>query len=145
MDGFKSIIFHTQDMTFDFDVGGITSFEGAEVDTFDIHVDAEAYGWNHGGMQRILYNRSAWASPLYFRGFAMFDNIDDAKNDYLMEPRGDAVDDGYEGFTEQHIPFGMVIPTWRPLTHEEQRGREQHDARSTLVSVTIIFFWQDND
>lgn len=115
------------------------------LDEDELYIDTQSWGWWDGGLHKLLRQRAFGQEkhdPMYFRGAALFHSFDDAKNDYLMNPEMEAYTER-QVTEEQHIPFGMVVPQWRNLTHEEMRGREQHDHRDKLVSVTIILFWQD--
>jgi hypothetical protein len=139
MDGFKSIVFLNEGprdenghLMFDFHPGGVTSLEGADMDTNDLVVNADEFGWNNGGLERILRSREGFMPnmPLFFRSHALFDNIVDAMNEYLMNPDIDHEVDGVSGYHPEHEPFGMVIPSYKPDTLD-------------LVGATIILFWQE--
>lgn len=86
------------------------------------------YGWDNGGLQRILMSYlksgSINATQMYFRGSALFGNINDAKNDYLMDPWPSTIADDVVA----HIPFGMVIPTW---------------TGTSVTAVTVVLWWQE--
>lgn len=119
----------------------------AMMDDDDLHVDTVAYGWHDNGMDRIMNSRRLLGPtpvPMFFRGHAMFGNVDDAKNDYLMTPSIEqrSPDDKQTGHDEgddfgyYHVPFGMVIPTWHFRT-----GNVEHPAK--LVAATVILWWQE--
>jgi hypothetical protein len=152
MDDFKSLIVHGTPEQVCEEVNNAGTGED------ELVVDTVAYGWHDGGMERALRQYSGGrtdnTSPLFFRGHALFNNIDDAKNDYLMEPevetpRGLTAEEQEQAglpnddYEKKHVPFGMIMPHWRDKTHEELRAQEQHDPREELVGVTLILWWQE--
>jgi hypothetical protein len=148
MDKFNSAVFY-REMLVDADQRYITDLDydlyGSDGDPPpELDVNTEAWGWWDGGLARImadLPNRGT----LYFRGHALFDNPDDAKNDYLMNPEVERVDQvafaaGAFAPEPSHVPWGMVIPHWHDTLRREGFGEGQ---RYELRAVTIILFWQE--
>lgn len=131
MDEFKSAIFYCPVVDGD--------IQGEEIDGFDqdeIYVDTHGFGWWNGGLARLLLDiHEQGGHAMYFRGHALFDNIDDAKNMYLCEPEP-TIREESDAPVVQHHPFGMVIPVW------DTRRRMSLDPIK-LVSVTVILFWQE--
>lgn len=156
MDKFKSAIF-VRDILSDMDgntfvqqishdlVNNDPLVEGSISDDDELYIDTQAWGWWDGGLAIMLTGIRELRpknNDMYFRGAAMFENLDDAKNDYLMDPLQEVY--RVKQVTEdQHVPFGVVIPKW---VSKCQPGCDASDARSyrwELVSVTIILWWQE--
>ncbi len=142
MDGFKSIVIHVSGDELK-TVGDITSTTGLQFEELfesdNILFDAGSLGWGDGGLERALGHVLS-RGPMYFRGHALFDNPDDAKNDYLMNPEmhDDCKVEVYGDVQDDHIPWGMVIPNWS-ISHDTII----EDGRHTLNYVTILLFWQE--
>jgi hypothetical protein len=147
MDKFKSAIF-VRDMSVDVDdndrpIGlnmthDLFGNDQDEVPPDELYIDTAAWGWWDGGLAKLLRTSPTECGrvvPIYFRGAAMFDNADDAKNDYLMDPLQEVY--RVKQVTEdQHLPFGMIIPTFAVTDYADQ-------SKNPLIRVTIILWWHE--
>lgn len=140
MDDFKSYVEYVEPI-----VGDVFPIDHITCDSFvaDDGIDFQPLdlAWGDGGITRIMRDvqrKFGDSGILYFRGAALFDNFDDAKNEYLNNP---VVDTGGCGvYQDAHQPFGMVIPRWRDAGF----GAEQHEYRDRLAAITVILMWQEH-